>query len=570
MPALNPEVMRALGGVDDVALALARSGRAPSAHMGYQQRRGNKQKTDGWEEAAHEAEIAEAYNQWFNMRFILPLGMGLPLGAGALQWIGSKTGLKPLESAGKYGSKIGHMRFEQIGNHTPGIVNHAAGGMLHFASTALSPIGDIAHWLGITGHIAKSYEKKFQAHLPKVEEHLNQLKAVDVSAHPELQAVLRDAQEIHAHGPAEWWRLHILETEMGERLAATAKSGKAGQQAAKAFEDAFRPFSNVAQDAGMAHSMMHGYANPGRAMRSGQVVDYAKGGMVVHSLMNASFVASSVIGHVLFARDLHKDMKALYQLAADAKNQEAEAHHVSHGNAPARKIRLEDVDFVGIFLGKYGKLPAQLAMGLMKKYGPSLVMDVANTFVNTKMLLHNRLFNGFLGMGAIIGLPIASGMWRAMMGSEALPVYAALKEAQGQGKQLAAGDYAKFIGESCEELRKRGGEESHFTQALAAQYAQKHVAIEQVMREVNDGTLMKRVNAMHKQYEAAHKNDPKPAPQEKSAAAPAQHTQPEAAHPAPAPKEYKVYGKHSAKEVQKIHTAALAPKGGMALGEART
>jgi hypothetical protein len=206
----------------------------------------------------------------------------------------------------------------------------------------------------------------------------------------------------------------------------------------------------------------------------------------LHGAINGAFVLSSGISMVQDGRSAASRNRMVGEMKADM-----EAISKGTGNSAASSARVS----------------------LVKEYALKGVADVANIAINFKQMVSHRF-----GMkGALIGMGIAFAAERLAEGLFAdhkAEAYVSFKQlqlaAKAQGAELTAEHYAQFLAQASDDLAKRGGASSRFTQEVAAQYAAEGATAAQIMVEVQNGALMARVHNAIKANEQAKLAEPKP------------------------------------------------------------
>ncbi len=206
-----------------------------------------------------------------------------------------------------------------------------------------------------------------------------------------------------------------------------------------------------------------------------------------HVVANGAWVAASGVSIASDAHTFSKGLGTLKQMYADLTGQR--------------------VSTVGVLFGKVPAVIAQARSHLMKNYMIKSGTDLAGLGVMLKMLFNQRFGGGLKGMLAFSLPQMAAQGADMVMGESVLPAYQMLRDSFKKG-QMPPDYYAAFIGTMSKDLKARGGAESPFAQAVAKQYAEMQATPTQILKEIESGALMKRVQAATTAYEAEHPHHP--------------------------------------------------------------
>jgi hypothetical protein len=205
---------------------------------------------------------------------------------------------------------------------------------------------------------------------------------------------------------------------------------------------------------------------------------------VLTGVMNTGFIASSAIGMFSIAKEFQHNLTALKKMSSDITGKPVSTFSVLFGKTPAPVAEARSKLLKGLAISEASSAAA---------LGSSVVQAVKGS-VSTAGFLVPQL----VGMGA-----------NMLVGESSLSSYTTLSQAHALGKEIPVKAYAELVGKASPELRARGAEGSVFSKKLAEQYAAEKTSPAQVMREVSNGKLMKRVytiiaaNDLAKPVEAA-------------------------------------------------------------------
>jgi hypothetical protein len=221
----------------------------------------------------------------------------------------------------------------------------------------------------------------------------------------------------------------------------------------------------------------------------GKTVSEVPGGIgssrVLTGAMNAAFVGTSVVQMAGGARTFTQGVTSLKQLYADIKG------------VPTKSVSTWDVLFSS-------SAPASVRDARKQLWETSVLGQLSDA---TSLVLSLKMARkGNLSIASFL-VPQAVEMGaKVLIGGSYLADYDKMKTAHAHGQRLSADDYAQLLGQACKDIAARGGSDSPFAAALGQQYAEANASPQQVMQEINNGVVTKRVM----QIIAA--NTPTPAP----------------------------------------------------------
>lgn len=249
---------------------------------------------------------------------------------------------------------------------------------------------------------------------------------------------------------------------------------KAGKAAIKAFNGLMK----TADKSVVHHARINGWKNMGTSVK--ELPKTIAGTKLVPAVMNTAFIASSGLGMLSAVRGFSANLASLKEVYSDITGKKASTFQVLFSDAP-EPVR-------------------QARSHLLKQLAFSETMGGAGLAIAAKMAMNSRI------SPLAIGAQVALGMGGSMaIGESYLPYYTSFKQAHAAGQEVPVEAYAGFLGTASSALKARGGEESIFTRKLAEQYAANKTSPEQMMREISNGTLEKRVHSMIAENEAAKK-----------------------------------------------------------------
>ncbi len=194
-------------------------------------------------------------------------------------------------------------------------------------------------------------------------------------------------------------------------------------------------------------------------------------------VVDGAWVAGSALGMAAGGVGFFSGLSQLKRMAAEITGQKTSAWDILTGNVP-EVVKAERAQlFKGLFATEASSgLSLGVAIKSLAKGGMSMPM-----------------------MAVQLGIGIGASV---LVGEGALPTYSEMDKAFKAGQQLPADAYAKLIGVASKELAARG-ENNPFMMALAEQYAGENASPALVMREIENGAVMRRVQAIIAANEAA-------------------------------------------------------------------
>lgn len=200
---------------------------------------------------------------------------------------------------------------------------------------------------------------------------------------------------------------------------------------------------------------------------------------VLHGVMNATLIGASAVGVLAEANGFRKNLASLKQMSAEITGKP-----------------------VSTFSLLFGKVPAPVAEARSKLIKNFAVSEVSGVAALGATVLNAVKKNGVGLVGFIAPQLIGSGV-SMLIGESSLPLYTKLSQAHASGQQILAVDYAELVGKASPELQARGATASVFSKELGKQYATEKTTPAQIMREISNGDLMKRVHALIAKNELA-------------------------------------------------------------------
>lgn len=400
---------------------------------------------------------------------------------GAISWItGNKEGvggrLKKMGDTIYSPVKLFDVPFDEVGQaiekRTGFAANERVGGVakktVDFFADKVAWAGDVTGYNGMRERLSASKAGK---HAATFKTHMGTLNMGEVPA------------SLHGH-------FTELGTHVGSmnHSATTETLGKIGVELEKLAEKGTLPTAAKKMMASAAEVVKHGetavhYKDVAAGIRKlpASVSKMSAG----HTVTNAAFVGVAALGLFNVARGFNAQLSALRQLHADISGQD-----------------VSKVSSYSVLMGKVSKPVSDARWQLLKQYGFQSALQAVSIIFSVKWL------KGSMGGRAMIAqtaMDFAAAPISEMLSSSVLPTYQGFKDAHASGQAIPAEYYAEFLGVASPELRARGGAGSAFTKALAQEYVEKKIPPEQIMREIADGTLLKRVEDI-KAKNAAAKN----------------------------------------------------------------
>lgn len=423
-------------------------------------------------------------NTYFNLGlFALPTGLGLAgKGAGKLGMSGVAGTLEGLEKA----------TFADVGRVTGlgGITSKLTDGVMHGASVLTKPL----HWVGLTDLAAANNASAFAKHAGSMRKAARTMFAYagGAPATSELGQALAQV-EAHLSGP-----VHAVDFK-GLSNAVEKVKGVADKIGHTKLSDVAGKLEGAAGKAEASLFFAQGWKDLEHHTKS--AAGKMGGANLWHGLMNATFLAQAGVMDYNDTKDIGKNLRSLRTMHARLSHQKE-----------------SDISTMDLLFGKVSQPVAAARSELMKEFGPAMVLDVANTVLNVKIMANSKFGGAAKSIAMLIALPMANMMIaRGLLGGSLLPAYNAMNEAQAKGGQVPPEMYAKLLGNASKELHNLGGETSNFTKALGIFYAQHHASADVVLQEIDNGTTHKRMATLEKAYKAYIRQHPEQNPELKLA-----------------------------------------------------
>lgn len=473
--------------------------------------------------AVKEAAVDRALGTSFKILGPLSLGawIGPPIanGIGRLtSWTGRKTGAKTIESAGarvqgtvKY---FNETSLSQVGKstRTGGFFGAVAQPIFNGAAAVTERL---TRWTGLGSN-------RVAAHVGRMHQHLDlarELKDIDLgAAHPTVRPHLREMHEIVSSaattGHIDMGRLSkahagfheaiakVHETQAPQSIAGTVSkaTGKIksaigtvvgsnssaaavgtlhteetqGMEAiAKSGAAAIGKFEKAVGRAVGHHHSAEGWRNPAKAIKN--LPHEMKGATLRKTAMEGSWIALSGLSLAAVARSFMKNWRDLKNMQEDIS-----------GSKPST-IRL----LIGNVAGPVAKARSHL----LKTFFAREAVETVGLVVNVKQVRGGHISPIALGV-QFAGSQAVDGI----MGESIVPVYQALSDLHKKGEAISVEAYAALIGQASPEIKARGGVESPFAKELAKQYAAEKASPAQIMKDIDDGSLMVRVHKIIEEH----------------------------------------------------------------------
>jgi hypothetical protein len=195
-----------------------------------------------------------------------------------------------------------------------------------------------------------------------------------------------------------------------------------------------------------------------------------------HTVTNAAFVGVATLGMFNVARNFKQQLNALRQMQADITGQD-----------------VSNVSSYSVLMGNASKPVADARWQLLKQFGFQSALQAVSILFSVKWLKGNM---GGRAMMTQVAVEMVSAPVAEMLSSSVLPTYQGFRDALAKGQAVPVEYYAEFLGVASPELQLRGGASSGFTKELAKEYAAEKASPGQIMKDIADGTLLKRVDAI--------------------------------------------------------------------------
>jgi len=393
-----------------------------------------------------------------------------------------------------------NLTFRQVGNATGlgGIFGGISNGVMGALGYAVKPF----EALGLTGVAGNFYAKQLARHTSEIDKAMKVISAHSAQvSHPELAAALQGVESHLAAGLPTMRFSEELGASVKSAHAALASAGHmpgilagfiggSGGGASKELSRALKTVANSTYKAELAADFARGYSNLSEVTRN--ATPHMAQANVWHGLLQGTFVVGAAASDYHTVKDLRKGLQAMKDMYCGLTGEKA-----------------DDISAFSLFIGKVPAPVAAARAELLKEFGPAAVLDVANTVLNVKGVVHNKYFGLGKNMLLLIALPMANSIIaRGLLGGTLLPAYMKIKESEAAHQPVAQEDYIKLIANASKDLQVLGGETSNFTKALAFFYAQHQAKADMVLKEIDNGTLRKRMEEMEREYNAYIREHP--------------------------------------------------------------
>lgn len=530
---------------DDAAYAAWRNAHSPGATtmLGHPVARPGKPVKSGVTPDGDDLSAAVDFVDHASNKLMMGSFVGMMAGgaaAGTTKWVGSKTGLKTLESVGGAIEKANNAKFADLGGIP--LISDIGRGIGSLTQSVATAGAGILEKLGIAQWRSNANAQRYVKSSEKLGQVAEKLFAAEFT-HDGVRAGME-----HLHG------IINVAPEAFDPAAYEKAMGDVKKLAAEKSPKLLSHLSQLDKHVTKTHghySTAKGWAQ--LSQNAAKTAENLKTTGISHGVMNTAILTGAAVSDYRTGHDLHKAMKNLRQLYADMTHQKP-----------------EDVSGTKLMFGSVPKIVAQARGQLLREFGPSLVMDAANTVLNVHFVANSKAGSMLLLMVAGMG----SQLIRGVLAGSILPTYTALRNAQASGAQLGGDDYAKLIGESSRELRERGGAESNFAKVLGEVYASEKMNVADVLREVESGKMHARLEQLkaaalkdHEEKQKAKAAQKQDIPAENKAASPVHREQHTHNHVDRLQHKHKaeprdIVGKHT----EKLHKAGHdAPSAGLAI-----
>ncbi len=416
--------------------------------------------------------------QWGNIAIagpwvVTPVARGV---TNAAAKIGKFTGFEPLEkwgtSANKRVIELSEKTISDAAQHIPGsrTVGQVAANASSFAGEKIQVAADAT---GISKYAPKWSAMRAQSHYGKLQTQLDGIAVHEGNLPAPLQEHFRAIVD-NARKP--------LGQIDADKLAADANemfSKADGLKLAEHEKDALKAAKGIIKTASKAATSQGNAVSLGNI---GAVVKELPQGIaksaVIPGVMNTAFIGMSAVGMYSVAKGFSQNLDSLKEMYAD--------------------ITGKKVSTIGILTGSVPKPIAEARTKLMENFGVSELTGLAGLAVSVIMASRGKL--GLVGAVAPALAGTAAG---AIIGDSALSYYSGMKAAYAAGQKLSTDDYALLIGKASSDLKLRGEDKGAFAKKLAGMYANENISPQQVMQEVSNGDLKKRIELLIKENEAA-------------------------------------------------------------------
>ena len=239
---------------------------------------------------------------------------------------------------------------------------------------------------------------------------------------------------------------------------------------------------------GLLASLQHTHDLHGSASTMGNLGETVRGlpgeigkAKLGTAVMKGAFVAGSALTTIGMAKGFSGNLSSLKQMCADIEGK------------PVGKISTAHVMF--------GSVPESVKAcrkSLMMEFGPRALIEGVNLNYMVKDAVKGHM--GKYGMMAMFGSMAASTAVSALTANNLMPAYGNFKDAFKKGQEISAKDYADFVTLGSEAFRNMANA-PQFSQALGEEYAQMKASPEMVLRELNNGKAMQRLQEIVQKHE---------------------------------------------------------------------
>lgn len=211
-------------------------------------------------------------------------------------------------------------------------------------------------------------------------------------------------------------------------------------------------------------------------------VQKISGSKTFHNITQGAFVVNSAAGIYGVARDSAHQLEALKQMDAELT-----------GRDP------KDISTSEVMFGSVPPAVASARKTLLATEAAHGISHAVSLVANYKMLrgTAGKFLSHGLGNMATFFLPdmIARAV-DGYTGPSMLPQYKGMSDAFKAGEQLSPQAYGQLLMLASDELKSRGSVGEQFAMKLGEQYASEHKSPAQVMNEIHDGGMKKRIAAI--------------------------------------------------------------------------
>jgi hypothetical protein len=398
-----------------------------------------------------------------------PLMMLFPVAVGTVSFLGKgaeKAGNKlKLDRLAKAGAKtqeinkIKEATLEQVagGNRFSNFVAEVSGKFTKVAGDAVEKFTNVVHLDTVR---EKRAAKKFGMMNALLKEHEVHHGAMSDELKVTSKKVIESLQNPKDLTPDQ---LKEMQAEISKGLR-KLKKGTDAAKAAKSLEKAV----GVARQGVINLEKAAGWKGAGQAVAD-LPKTIAKSSFAT-GVVNTAFIAGSGLAMFGAAKGFAENMSSLKEMCSDITGKPVTTLQVLTGDIP--------------------KSISGARSQLLKSFfvsGTTATMDLGiavRSAMNSKM------------SPLTFFIPMAIGQAAGMMiGESVIPYYSALKQAHASGQKIPAEAYAEFIS-------KAGGGNGAVIKEISQRYAESNIGPSQIIREISDGTLGKRVKSLVAENEA--------------------------------------------------------------------